>query len=646
MASAILCYTGPTETSSMSVRAAALLPLALAASGCSGCHEDHPYVPYVIGTAVPPQVDAGEVSLPVPSASAPSPEAGASFAAEPATLAPPGLARWPVDGVDLQAPEGRVFVAAVVRDYGEMGTRAAFAIVRPPDGSGPGELVYYGGPAGALVPVSTYAPPEGLAHDAGCAPLGRLSRVGKRAVLVEFGVQCATRTTSAPARWVALVAAPVPPRPAASPGPALPQGVRFAATIADPPGAPTLTIEADTSDRDGDRLPDVALRVTLDGGGAPFEPGPRVSATLAWLDRSAGLSRDVAVTEGSFAALASAAAVRARSPRDAAVVPAFVAQARALWRAVCAEGGSPRLSGVTGSGPITCGVARSLEELGLGEARAYVTTGDPLRAALAIERAERPPAARTAARVTEAQGWLAALAPVAAARAVRAVAAVPLMGKGHEPAWGPLAFETGGKLLVRTRAGVVRVDPDAGDEADADGVSAWPSAVVSLDGAMRWIETYDPCDGLALRATFAPASGDDVHDVALPVAPPLGDRCAGSRGVPAHAVPVAWGPGGLEAIVEGEPVLVAPDLSRATPLASFLDSPALLGGPRSPDGKTMVVPTSSGLVVRSPSSTRLLRAAELAAGTADQQACTVSVDGTHVACVYAGQAWVGAWDAP
>jgi hypothetical protein len=98
--------------------------------------------------------------------------------------------------------------------------------------------------------------------------------------------------------------------------------------------------------------------------------------------------------------------------------------------------------------------------------------------------------------------------------------------------------------------------------------------------------------------------------------------------------------------VEGQPVLVASELSRATPLASFLDSPALLGGPRSPDGKTMVIPTTSGLLVRGPSRSRLLRAPEVGTSAGDQQDCTVSVDGTHVACVHAGKAWVGAWDAP
>jgi hypothetical protein len=336
---------------------------------------------------------------------------------------------------------------------------------------------------------------------------------------------------------------------------------------------------------------------------------------------------------------------RAKSSREAVSVPAFVAQARSLWRALCADGGAPRLVGVTGTGSITCGSAKSLEELGLAEARAYVTAGDPLRAALALDRAERAPASRTPTRVAEARSWLAPLAPVVTVPSVRAVAAVPLVPHGHEPAWGSLAFEPGGKLLVRTRAGVVRVDPDAGDEASADGVAAWTSAVASPDSAMRWIETYDPCDGFALRATFAPANGDDMRDVALPVAPALGDRCAGSRGAPARALPVAWGPGGLEAIVEGEPVLVAPDLGHATPLGAFLGSPVATGAPRSPDGKSLVVPTSGGLLVRGARSS-LLKAPALDGTYADQRDCAVTNDGTHVACVREGKAWVGNWGMP
>jgi hypothetical protein len=247
----------------------------------------------------------------------------------------------------------------------------------------------------------------------------------------------------------------------------------------------------------------------------------------------------------------------------------------------------------------------------------------------------------TAARAAEAEKWLTQAAPVANARAVRAIAAVPAVATGHEPAWGALAFEASGKLLVRTRAGVVRVDPDAGDEASADAI-AWRPAVTSPDGATHWIEAYDPCDGFALRSSFA--SGDDLRDVPLPVAPPPGVRCAGARGAPSWTLPLAWTGGGLEAIVDGVPLLVGADLGRASPLASFLDTPGPAGSPLSPDGKTIVVPTHVGLVERSAARTRLLRGSALSGTFDDQRDCTVSNDGNHVACVRAGRAWVGAWE--
>ncbi|HEY8041527.1 MAG TPA: hypothetical protein VIF15_17090 [Polyangiaceae bacterium] len=627
----------------MSLRAApplwlawpASLGLALAATGCHGCRDDHPYVPYAIGS---PEAGPDASDEAAPSASAPTAgDAGGSFEGEAAITAPPGLARWPVEGVVLEAPSGLVFVAAVVQDLDGDGKKDAFALVRPVEGNDPGELAWYRGQpggdveAGALAEPVTFAPPA-LARDSGCTPVDRLVLVGRHAVMAELGAQCAAHATGVPDRWMAVVAAGTVAR------------VRLAVTIADPPGAPALTLDADAADRDGDGRPDLALRITLEGGSAPLEPGPRVSATLAWLDRPAGLSRDAGATESSFALLAATAGARARNAKDAAAVPGLVAQARALFGAVCVEGGAPRLTGVVGTGAIACGAARPLEDAGLAEVHAYVTSGDALRASLALDRAERPPAARTPARLTEARGWIAALAPVANVRAVRAVAGVPELSHGHGPAWGALAFEASGKLLVLTRAGVVRVDPDAGDENAAPDVPAWRAAVVSPEGTMRWIETYDPCDGVALRGTFA--SGDDMRDVALPVAPALGDHCAGSRGSPARAVPVAWGPGGLEAIVEGQPLLVAADLAHATPLAAFLDSPVLLGSPRSPDGKTLVVATAAGLLVRGPSRARLLRAPELEGAYSDQRDCTVSNDGTHVACVRGSKAWVGAWDAP
>src|SRR5581483_6229791 len=118
----------------------------------------------------------------------------------------------------------------------------------------------------------------------------------------------------------------------------------------------------------------------------------------------------------------------------------------------------------------------------------------------------RPPAASTAARRKEAEKWITHVAPIVKVTTLRGIAAVPAAPTGKAPSWGSLAFEAGGKLLVRTRAGIVRVDPDQGDEGSAPDMPEWREAVTSPDGGMRWIETYDPCDGLPLRAAFEPAS--------------------------------------------------------------------------------------------------------------------------------------------
>jgi hypothetical protein len=615
----------------MNLRAAASLAVAFALAGCRGCHEGHPYVPYAVESAPPAR--AGDAGLPPATASAAIADAGrTAFVLVPATVAPPGASGWTVDGVTLMAPEGQIIVSALVRDFDGDGTKDAFAIVRANEGNDPGELAYYRGleHADALQAAALFAPPESSARDPSCGLVDRLAAVGPRSVLAELGTTaCPAHGSITPDRWVAVVRGGAQAK------------VQLALTIVDPPGAAVLSVDADTVDRDGDGLDDVALRVTLEGGG-PVEPGPRVGAIFAWLDRPAGLSRDVGATESSFASLAATAAARAARHKDAAAVPLYAAQVRALWRAVCADGGSPRVIGV-GTGPIACGVGRALESLGVAEVHAYATAGDPLRAALALDRVARSSSARPAAHLSEAQKWMAQLAPVAGALALRAVSAVPIVNGGRDLAWGSLAFEPSGKLLVRTRAGVVRVDPDAGDEAAADGVADWKSAVTSPDGAMRWIETYDPCDGLSLRAALAPTNVDELHEVALPVAP-LGERCVGSRGARASTIPLAWGAGGIEAIVEGEPVLISPDLAHASLLGAPFGEPAAPGGPRSPDGTILVVPTVAGLLVRSATHARLFRAPELDGTYGDQRDCAVSNGATHVACVRAGRAWVGAWE--
>jgi hypothetical protein len=603
-----------------------LAPLAL--MGCQGCKNDHPYVPYAIA-------EASSATPAVEDASLPDAADDAAPSERKAAEAPPEATEWTLEGLHLVAPADRVFALGTVADFDGDGAPDALCVVRGRDANDPGELYFYKGAPGMQVgPATSVAPPPPVPGDPACSASRRLARIGAHAAFVELGLVCPSRATGVPSRWIAVVTVA---RAAAQ--------VRLSALVVDPPFAPKLTVDAESSDLDHDGIDDVAFRVTVEGGGAPFEPGPRLSAQIRWLDRSAGLSRQPDEPEASLRAISSSAMTRAAKSKDAVTVPLVVHQLRLLYASICAEGGAPRLTRVLGGHPIQCGQSRALEEAGLAEARAYATLGDPTRAVAALDRASLAPATRTPARVTEAQGWIAQSVPSVQASTLRAIAAIPLIDRSRGPSWGALSFEASGKVLVRTPAGVARVDPETGDEAEAGGVAAWKSNVLSPDGALRFIEAYDPCDAFALEATFAPTAAGDEHDVVLPVAARLGARCAGSRGQSAHVLPIAWGGGGLEALVAGEPVLVSPDLTRAVPLTAPSSQPVTPGAPRSPDGKTLVVPTTMGLLVRG-ARNRFCRAKELDGAYGEVRDCAVSDDGMRVACVRGGRAFVGIWDAP
>jgi hypothetical protein len=330
--------------------------------------------------------------------------------------------------------------------------------------------------------------------------------------------------------------------------------------------------------------------------------------------------------------------VRAAKAKDAPNVLAQARAVRVLWSALCNEGQAPRVVKVFGGSPLTCGSSRALEEAGLAEARAHAALGDALGAVTALERAQAPPATKTASRTKDAEGWIGQLAAISQATQVRAIAAVPQSSRTTAPSWGALAFESSGKLLVRTAAGVVRVDPDHGDENDASDVTAWPTGVLSPDGTQRFLEAYDACDGISLHASLMSVDGGDLVDVALPIAPRLGVRCTTAKGSPASVVPLAWAAGGLETIVAGNPILISQ--GRASVLHAALGQATPHGSARSPDGKTFAIATSLGILVQGQAKSRMLRAQNLDGTYGEQRDCTVSDDGTHVACVRTGKAWV------
>lgn len=599
-------------------RWALALTLALGApsvlAGCKSCKSDSPYVPYSI--ADEDAGDGGASAALADAAAAPSPGV---------ERAPDGATRWTVAAQALEAPPGMAFDWGVARDFDGDGKVEVVTIAHRTAELDLGQVLIFRKDGDKLRPTVMGSAPGISVADARCTIVRRLVATGKRTIAVELGTSCPVSSSRDPSRWFAVYLMGPTPK------------LHFSTDVVDPTGAPKLTLDVDGADRDGDGIDDVSLTLTLDGGAAPFEPLPKTTATLRWFDRPAGMSRDPDEPDASLRAAAAALAARAAKAATAPPVAGQVRAVRALFGALCNEGGAPRLRNVLGDVGLRCGPSRGLEEAGLAEARAAATLGDPLVAITALERAQAAPATKTPSRTTDALAWIDAIAPITTPTVVRTVAAVPLVERGRQPAWGALAFDESGKLLVRTAAGVVRVDPDTGDEADARDVAPWSLAVVSPDGNQRFAEAYNPCDGIALRATLVPTGDGDMVDVALPLVPVLGSRCTG-KGEPASVVPLAWGPSGLEAVIAGEPVLVTSG-GKASALRALLNQPVVRGSSRSPDGKAWVVATGQGILVRSTKSARV-KAKELDGTYAEQRDCAVTNDGLRVACVRSGRAWV------
>jgi hypothetical protein len=526
---------------------------------------------------------------------------------------------------------GREVVLALFGDLDGDGKKDALAVVRPvaaerTPGSSTGELVFFQGGVDPIRPAAIAAGP-GLAVQPSCAAVARLERIGPRSAFAEIGSACPSGDASRAVVVVRLGA----------PGAVAPPTVAFDAVVLDPSQAPKLSIDVDAADRDRDGIDDVVLRVAIEGGVIGGESAPRLSAKLAFFDRPAGPSRDPDEPDASLRAIASQAGSRATKAKDAPSVPPLVQQMRALYRAMCQEGGAARITKIHGGSAASCGSSKPLEEAGIAEVRAFATQGDVLRAFSAAETVQQPPATRTAARTAELQKLLGEHAPPLELRGARTLAAAADAAHDRHPEWGPVAFDASGRLLVRHAGRVVRVDPESGEEQPAD-VAAWKDEVLSPDGKSRWLEAYHACEGVALRATFAPTGDGDMSDVVLPIAPRLGKSCPpGGRGEPAQAVPITWGARGLEAIVAGRPVLMKTDGAQA--LTALLDEPGPPGSPRSPSGRAFVLPVATGILVRgrpAPDRWALARSPDLEP-YAELRHCTISDDAARIACLRRGK---------
>ena len=580
------------------MRNLALLALFAAGASCKGGCDDKPYVPYHIGD------DAGSVATASPGTA--RRDAAASLAGGSAKDAPPGATEWSQNGLDLRAPAGTTFVRALFLDFDGDGQDDALAVARR-ENVQDALIAFYPSASGTTPPATVVLPQTKLAGDASCSLGSRIDPAGAKSALVEFGLSCAGHGGAGALRKIVLVTYR---------GQKL--EVRAAADLFEPPDVVAVTGSGD--DRDGDGEPDVTLTFRVSRAGGKSRP-----LSIVWLDRPAGLSRDLAEPEASLLKLAAEAELQAKSPKDAAAAALLASDVVALARVLC--GPKPRVRFDTPT--LACGESRALERTALAKLRAYVTLKQPHFALPAHEEAilvlhDRKEADKlalgsvTAVPVTE----------------THAITVVPEVVPGGAPAYGPLTFENEGTLVVKTRDALVRVDPSTWEENPAPGVR-YLSTVASPDGAYSWLEAYDPCDGVALRLTLAPIATGDVVDVGLPVSASLG-RCGG-KGESKRATPLAWTKQSLDILVVGYPVRVDVAQGKAELGLPDPSAPLAPGSARSPNGKLYASPTSLGLFVGG--SNKLLTHADLGI-PADLTGCTVANDGVTAACVRAGRAVV------
>lgn len=573
--------------------AAALL--ACAASACNSCEAEKPYTPFGVTSALPAPTSAA------PLASTPSAKLDAGKYPA-AIVAPAGSRKLRMKELTLEAPPRYLFDRALV--LGEGATLQAVAWVKAePEARdiSPGALIAFSasGESRQLLTLPSFVP---IAP--GCTHETRLEQTAPGSVLVDTRATCTTPLVARVPVEAISVVAPASPRPEV-----------LTLRLAAPAPGEALSIAEDSSDRDQDGREDVQLTLTLTS-----PDGAKASASLAFLDRAAGVSRDASEPRASL--LAAAKAVLAKAGPGAL---GEIAAQRRLLASLCAEGATPRVFDAEG-GPLQCGdLGAVIDTLGRAEVLARLAAKDTLGAFSVLTRADwyfkKLSADAQKSISKELTKRLLPITPNASA-----LTAHPKLPKG--PHFSPLWFETDGSLLVVTDAGVVRVSRDGATETPLDAeasVRAWPLDVTDATGK-RLTGSLCACDASEVQLGVTDANGALLPGLPTKLLAPRPGGCRGRFSCP-EPTPISAG-------AEGFSVLLAGTMVETAPAGSSLPSP---GSARSPDGKWLVAVSPLGVVVSGPTP-ELWKLPEAPVDARHAQDCVVGNDRFAVACVVDGKA--------
>lgn len=579
--------------------AAAVLGLALATSAGCKCERDRPFVPYTIDP-VPSSPSAAPAATPSASAAL-RPMDGGTFARTTAQPAPPGTSTWTLGGLSIAAPPGRVFLLGLpLTTPGQPPAVAAFV---GDGGSMAGEVVLYRESGGKVVGPTTLAKlPEWMPVGQECQHVTSLSQVGPNTVWLDVVAACKGADPKRPHRYVAAVSTTTTP------------AVRTELRTSDIPVGARLVLDADATDRDGDGTDDLLVQIALEGAPAPLPGGGRVAASMRFVGRDTGLSRETAEPGQSLRQQSSWIAAQAAKKGAAEEALASAVRLRSLFAMICAESGAPLLTFGDGAA-IPCGDPAIAEDARYAEARALLTLG---RLPAGFAQAARFRAARPKSkRATELDAALDAAAPVKKVKG-KPLTAVPVASTVALS----IAFDGAGKLLVLTEQGVVRVDPATGTEADAPDATKW-SPRAELVGALKLEGGADACKTDLLRVNVR-AEGGALRELVLPMlgsSPPV---CT-TPGIP--LVLLDRNADGLTAGLLGEAIAIPADGERAQP-GAWPTGPTGPGTARSPDGKWTALASDGRVLVKGPSGAESWKPTPFFT----LNACTVANGGAAVAC--------------
>ncbi len=578
------------------------------AVGCS-CERDErkPYTPFGVASSLPAATTAaaaaGETSSP------------AEFEATLAQRHNPPASSFKLGSETLQAPEGLGFAQTISADFDATDGDELLAWVVPTKSSqraNESGLWFY--PSPTTEPTQVVKFPGFVPTDASCQLSVSLRHSGLRSATLRIASDCEPRKPVRVPTEALIVVAPLRPNPELL-------SLRLAPTQ---PGE-TLTVHVDSQDRDGDGHDDVSVRFTLAVDGSENES----SAVMAWLERPAGLSRDLEQTAKSFADIGSVEVVRSKGKNTSAHVAQRISDARRLFSYLCAEGGTVGLTTSNGDA-LPCGdLQLSRNFYAQAEVQAALTQNAPNEALWALARADWYGGAISDKTRRELQEQV--RASLTKRKVDQHSINVSARAPSGAPRYSPLSFVTNDTLLILTTDGVKRYRNGELEDATEE-VDPWPLVPRGPHGETLTAATL-ACNEPMISLVGSDPSGRVVQVGTTQTLAPRPGLCGARTNrlefQPPRLRPILWPAAGLSALVDG--LWVGPEANAGA-----------RGAPLSANGQQLVARPEAirdGLLVRHAGKYELWASAD-ASKLSD---CVINNDASAIACISGNQvAWLSA----